>query len=169
MQPKVYLAGPVQNRADGGVTFRNYIESEYPQFDWQNPLDKYNFSIENVEWVPTQEDIPTDADEETEYVTAQEIVDGDKEMILDSDAILISYPEPDRAWGTPQEQMYVFLMRQFHEDFDAEIVVYHGDHFDVSPWLIHHSDFRTTDMDEAIDHLGESLTPNTPIAGSEHE
>lgn len=143
--PTIYMAGPVQHADDGGHGWRNELQQSNLDAEWNNPLDKYDLSIDNVRWVKDESKIPDDTETATEYVTSQQIVDGDKELIDESDALMIHLEEMVPMWGTPMEMMYAF-------DRTMPIAVSHGD-FEISPWLIHHADFRTMDPHDAADYL----------------
>ena len=78
---KVYLAGPIQNVSDDGRTWREYVTDTYDQFEWLNPQ-------------PLEEELPP-----------SEIVAHDRQMIDDSDALLLKYQKV-ASYGTPREHEY---------------------------------------------------------------
>jgi nucleoside 2-deoxyribosyltransferase len=143
--PTIYMAGPVQHVEDGGHGWREELQESDLDAQWNNPLDKYDLSIDDVQWVKDESKVPEDPASDVEYVTSREIVQGDKNLIQKSDGVLIHLPESVPMWGTPMEMMYAY-------DRNIPIAASHGD-FEVSPWLIDHADFRTMDMRDAAEYL----------------
>lgn len=136
----VYLAGPVQHKADGGAAWRESIEGAYPDINWLNPLSKYNVPVEGIDIVPDA----ADADGET-AVTPADIVTGDKELLRDADAILVGY-SPVRSIGTPMEVMWSY-------DHYKPIVLWVRDETavsDLSPWYRYHADEIHHDRSDAV-------------------
>lgn len=100
-KPTVYLAGPVAHVDDHGVGWRERVIETTHSFAFNNPLDKYNVGLDNLEIVHNRP--PLDEGE----VSPEQIVSNDKQLIDDSDAILVGY-EAVQSVGTPMEVMYAY-------------------------------------------------------------
>jgi hypothetical protein len=145
-EPTVYLAGPVQHADDGGHGWRDDIEAQYgDQFDFLNPLDKYDTPSTEVAWLQPDE-VPEDYDDGMEVLEPRDIVGSDKEMIDASDAILIGLQDHVPMYGTPREHEYA------HQT-DTEVVVWHAEGLELSPWTISDADFLSHNLDECMDHI----------------
>lgn len=145
--PAVYLAGPVQHKADGGAAWRDAIEETYPNIEWLNPLAKYNVPVDGIDIVPEG----SDAADRDDAVTPTDIVDGDKSLLRDADAVLVGYSSV-RSIGTPMEVMWSY-------DRYKPVVMWIRDGTDVSdlsPWYRHHADAIHTDLSDAVDSLLEA-------------
>lgn len=125
----VYLAGPVAALDDGGAAWREAIMDAYPDIDWHNPLDRWNVPDSDVT-------IGTDAtvDDDGEAVTVRELVEHDKRLVRESDAVLVGWVD-EQSVGTPME---VMLAHQH----DIPVVVWIRDQtstIGLSPWLRYHA------------------------------
>ena len=147
MALKVYLAGPIQHADDNGVSWREEIKQEFSDseyLEWLDPLDKYN-SATDAQYVPRSE--WDEYDDLQNLVTAEEIVEPDKEMIDESDAMLVGWSEVP-ACGTPMEVMYQYMLNEITETHKP-IVVWWRDADDaeshISPWMEYHS----TDIEDS--------------------
>lgn len=141
--PRVYLAGPVQHKPDGGAAWRTAIEEAVPDIDWRNPLAKYNVPVDGIDIVAEETDAP-------DTVTPADIVDGDKELLRDSDAVLVGYSDAKQI-GTPMEVMFAY-------DRYMPVVIWlrdETDHADLSPWYRYHADLITDSRDEAVAFFGD--------------
>lgn len=126
----VYLAGPVQHKADGGAAWRECIEDAHRDIDWLNPLSKYNVPVEGIDIVSDA----ADADGKTS-VTPEDIVSGDKELLRDADVVFVGYSAV-RSIGTPMEVMWAY-------DHYKPVVLWIRDKTpvsDLSPWYRYHAD-----------------------------
>lgn len=142
---RIYLAGPVRERFEGGRLWREeMIEDWSHRFEFCNPLDKYNVSTENLIVVPGVSDY-----RESDTVGVSEIVEGDKEMMTTSDAILVGYTAVESI-GTPMEVMWA-------AERDYPVVVWIQDSEigleDMSPWYRYHADHIETSRDDALAKL----------------
>lgn len=116
---QAYLAGPIANVTDGGHTWREYIEENYKGVTWRNPLNKYDVPGTEVKIV---EGVQKSA-EEKGVVTVSELVEADKDMINESDGMLVGWSKVPSV-GTPMEVMYTDRMIRFAqilEGFRAEL------------------------------------------------
>lgn len=85
--PTVYLAGPIQHADDDGRRWRSEIQATYDSVDWASPHDGYDTPDDYDDWEPA------------------EIVATDRQMIRQSDGLLVRY-EKVATWGTPREHEY---------------------------------------------------------------
>lgn len=102
--PTTYLAGPVASLDDGGASWRETVMDERLQFNYEDPLEKYNVPLDDLEVV---------ADDSTKRyrdntVTVSEIVEGDKAKLRNSNAVLVGY-ENVHSIGTPMEVMWSYM------------------------------------------------------------
>ena len=120
----LYLCGPINGRTDADATnWREYAKRLWP---WQC-LD------------PMRRDY---RGRELEDGIAAEIVAGDIEDIKASDAVLVFFDKP--SVGTSMEVFYAKHV------LSKPVVVIDASDKPLSPWLIHHSDFRSRNMAEAL-------------------
>ena len=137
----IYLAGPVANVEDGGSQWRNELVESYPNSDFNNPLDKYNAPAEDLTIVTK----PARGDTE---VTHTEIVEGDKELLRESNAVLVGYTDV-LSTGTPMEVMWAY-----ERNYPITIWLRDGSILpDLSPWYQYHADFITAKQGHAVAHL----------------
>lgn len=148
---RVYLAGAVQHVDDGGKGWRNRLTAEYDDasIEFLNPLDKYDATVEDVIWVePGDEPHQDTVEDYEEVITTVELVEGDKDLIDESDAVLLRYDDV-QMWGSPMEMMYAF-------DRMRPVVVWDGrdDRTGrLSPWIHYHADFIGHSADEVMLYL----------------
>jgi len=136
----IYLAGPVANVENGGSKWRNELVESYPNTDFNNPLDKFNAPADNLQINQN----PVEPNE----VSATEIVEADKEILRESDAVLVGY-EDIQSVGTPMEVMWAY-----ERDYPITIWLRDGSILpDLSPWYQYHADFITGKQGHAVAHL----------------
>jgi len=96
----VYLAGPIQHADNHGTNWREEIQEVYPdRFDWLDPLSKYDPTDPKVDFYFDEDDrddlyelkTQTADDGSNKYVTPTDIVEGDKLVIDEADAILVGW------------------------------------------------------------------------------
>ena len=144
-KPTIYLAGPVANVEDGGSQWRNEIVESYPNSDFNNPLDKYNAPAEDLTIVTK----PARGDTEVSHT---EIVEGDKELLRESNAVLVGYTDV-LSTGTPMEVMWAY-----ERDYPIALWLQGGvNPSDLSPWYHYHVDNIVSHAGMAVDYL-ESIT-----------
>lgn len=143
--PTVYLAGPVAAYDDGGAEWRDVVKSEYEDYTitFLDPLDKYNVPAEDLSIVPGKSD---PGDDTTVGIT--DIVESDKQMLRDSDAVLVGYSDV-KSIGTPMEVMWAKLhglpvIMWIRDETFAEA---------LSPWYRHHADEIAYSLDDAHDAI----------------
>lgn len=102
---RVYLAGPIQHSGSRGKGWRERVKSMYDSIDWVDPIDKYDSSEEATESTTESSDSSTTGETESSEWEDERIVEEDKQLILDCDAVLLHY-ELTPSWGTPREQEF---------------------------------------------------------------
>lgn len=142
-KPVVYLAGPVAADEDGGAGWRNEIQEYYDEYGFRDPLSKYNVKLDDLAIVDGYSN-----PENPETVGLDELVERDKQLIDESDGVLVGYSDV-QSIGTPMEVMYarerdmpVALWVRDDTDFDA-----------LSPWYQYHATALTTDPEMGLRHI----------------
>jgi len=139
----VYLAGPVAAYHDGGAAWRDMLIEGYDEYEFRNPLDKYNVPLEELEIVPR-----ASRDGVDKTVGVRELVENDKRLIDESDGILLGYTAV-RSIGTPMEVMYAREREMpvaiwIRDDIEME---------DLSPWYRYHATAITTAAGMGMTHI----------------
>lgn len=123
-KPSVYLAGPIQHVDDNGHGWRDYVIARSDACHWLNPLDHAE---------------PTDTEYELgEYDVAQ-LVETDKALIDQADALLVGWRRVPSV-GAPMEMLYAYerdipvVVWMEPEGSRAAIQERH-----LSPWLRYHA------------------------------
>lgn len=143
---KIYLAGPIQHDPNDGKTWRNAVKQDWPLEDWEDPLDNYDFTMDQYIHSSAAEDVHYE-DDDVEIVTNGDIVEEDKQAIDDCDSILVGWRTDVSTCGTPMEILYGWQN-------DKHIVVWNrGDEpaEGLSPWLQYHADQIVQNREVAID------------------
>jgi len=145
-KPTVYLAGPVAAYADGGASWRDGMIADFGDvFDFRNPLSKYNVPVDDLEIVVGE----SHGDNE---VSITELVDGDKEMLRDSDAVVVGYSDV-QSIGTPMEVMWAY-----EREMPVGIWIRDGTPFDaVSPWYRYHATTITNARDKTLARIKQEV------------
>lgn len=163
--PKTYLAGPIQHSRSRGKGWRQMVKERYDGIEWMDPLEKYSDS---------------EADESDEW-SDERIVEEDKEMIDEADAVLMHY-EKVPTWGSPREHEYCEHLGEMSRFIDVlmeegvtmsqialaldecdmswpdETPVYvQTTESDLSPWLTTDVEIVSEDFDEAVAALYEDF------------
>lgn len=139
MTARIYLAGPILDREDNGVSWRDRVKAEYEWFEWEDPLDKY---------------VAADGDWD-----AARIVREDLQMIDDSAGLLVKYGG-ERSFGTMMEIFYAAHVQ------GKPVVIWWDTEMDVSPWIEHHTVSVTRSLDNAVAALKVFFTTDlTPVNG----
>lgn len=140
----VYLAGAINDKADFGKNWRTDFEEEYgDQFKILNPLDVHDG--EDLEFVV---DGGEQRIESKHSVSAEQVVEADKQMIDDADVVYVKWEQGVEHCGTPMEVMY-----SYERDYPV-VVEYDGtDMYQGSIWLHAHSDFVAESREECVERL----------------
>jgi nucleoside 2-deoxyribosyltransferase len=145
----VYLAGPVAHADGGGAGWRETIQQFYgDEYDFRDPLSKYNVPADDLTLVEGRSHPDT-----PETVGTREIVEDDKTLLKESDAVLVGYSAV-RSVGTPMEVMWAF-------ERAYPIAVWVRDETpiaDLSPWYRFHAGAITNDAEMALSHLDRATT-----------
>lgn len=140
---KIYLAGPVQFDPDGSSVWRDDVKAQYgEQFDFIDPLDKYDVNADDIEYGHL-----ADGDN---GIAASKIVESDKEMIRESDAVLIGLRDMVPMYGTPREHEYAASV------LNIPVAVWYGEGMEISPWAVHDTVEWSTDLRECMRALYEA-------------
>lgn len=129
MSKTVYLAGPVRNLDDGGLSWRQRVRDMLePHYEIESPLDKYNPSVEDIE---VADEAHSQDDSKVPY---WQIVKSDKQQIDDSDILFVGHKDVQMV-GTPMEVMYAY-------ERGMPIVIWDIDgtgEENMSPWFRKHA------------------------------
>lgn len=159
-RPKVYLAGPIQHSPDGGHGWRDTVIDDHRNFQYLNPLDFFDGGEDMATILPEAQVEDYEPEEGEFIITDEELVEKDKRMVHEADALLIGFPEKVPAWGTPFEQAEVWGSNAFENVTPTKpVAVWHGelDELELSPWLRYHDTFRSQVLAECVEHL-EAVT-----------
>ena len=148
-KPTIYLAGPVAAMVDGGAGWRDDIKEMFgAEFDFRDPLSKYNVPAEDLEIVPGL----SDSDDET-TVGVYEIVEGDKQLLEESDGVLVGFSHV-HSIGTPMEVMWAY-----ERDYPVALWLRDDTRRDeLSPWYRYHATSITTDPGAGLGHIDRQLS-----------
>lgn len=127
MTEKIYLAGPIQHVNDYGKGWRLWLRENRGDYEWVDPMEKYNTMEEAAEeW------------------SVPEIVENDLDMIDGCDGLLAHWEAVPTA-GTPMEIFYAARER------DIPVVIQSTlQQEDMSVWVEYHADAIVEDFDGAI-------------------
>jgi nucleoside 2-deoxyribosyltransferase len=124
----IYLAGPIMEAPSAGDSWREMIIEEFGEtVEFRNPLSKYNVPAEHLEIMPG-----TTGDGET-TVGVDEIVESDKAMLRECDAVFVGYSDVQSV-GTPMEVMWAY-------ERDIPVCLWVRDetpYDELSPWYRYH-------------------------------
>lgn len=141
----VYLSGPIRCVDDNGIGWREELIEDYPEFDFNNPLDNYT---------PEEHDILNDpadfdGDAEKKQVLPSEYVLEDKIMINESDAVFLGLPE-EIARGSMMEAMYAVMK-------NIPVFVWVIDGQQESGWIYHNAEFMDEDRTKVVAEMRAEL------------
>lgn len=142
--PTIYLAGPVAHAPDGGAEWREDLIDRFgDRYEFRNPLERFNVPADDLTVVPgvSNPDNP-------ETVGVDEIVEGDKQLLDESDGVLVGYTDV-RSDGSSMEVMWarereypVALWVRDDTDFEA-----------LSPWYRYHATEVTEEPEMGLRHI----------------
>jgi hypothetical protein len=145
----VYLSGPIRCVEDNGIEWREELIEDYPEIEFNNPLD--NFSPETHDILNDPADF--DEDSEKTQVMPSEYVMEDKIMINESDVLFLGIPD-EIARGSMMETMYAYLR-------GIPFFVWTIDGQQESGWIFDQAEFMSNDRDEVINEVKSCLTTTT--------
>jgi nucleoside 2-deoxyribosyltransferase len=122
MRPTIYLAGPIRKAADP-VSWRVEMQQSTAEFEFHNPIRR---------------DVDADS-------PADEVVEGDLELIDDADGLFVGWHDDVPSVGTPMEVRYAAVQ-------PMPVVVWRRDDAEstLSPWLRYYSDVVREQRDAAL-------------------
>ena len=135
---RIYLAGPVAVKDNGGAGWRDRLAETYPDTEFLDPLAKWNAPAEELSII--------EGEAGADQVSVSEIVEADKRLVDEADAVLIGY-EHVRSVGTPMETHLAWQS-------DTPVVLWIRDGTaigDISPWYRYHVDAMTYNRDRAVE------------------
>lgn len=141
----VYLSGPIRCVADNGTEWREELIEDFPEIDFNNPLD--NYSPETHDILSDPENFVEDA-ERTQVLPSEYVVE-DKIMISKSDAFFLGLPEAI-ARGSMMETMFAVRM-------NIPVFVWTIDGQTESGWIYDHAQFMSDDRNEVMKQLKDYL------------
>lgn len=142
----IYLAGPIRHSEDGGSVWREQVSHWYGnEYEFFNPLDQFDGSQEDVEFVPDPLLIEEDSD--IEQVPDREVIEWDKRWIRNSDYILVGL-EDVKSRGTMMEIMYAF-------DHGTPVFVWLIDGQSESAWVRYHSKYMSDSLSEVMTAISD--------------
>lgn len=151
-KPTLYMAGAVANKDDNGAGWRDQLKENIDDIEWKDPLDKYDADEISIMLGGGSDGVDFEEEGGETTVTDAEIVEGDKEMIDESDALLVYWEQGVAKAGTPMEVIYAY-----ERDMPVAVVF---DGLKPSPWVYYHADGLFPDFDRALDHLKMELKDN---------
>ena len=141
----IYLSGPIRCVDDNGVNWRENLIEDYPELDFNNPLDNFNPETHDI----LNDPVDYEEDSEKQQVLPSEYVTEDKIMINSSDAIFLGLPE-NIARGSMMEVTYGFMR-------NIPFFVWIIDGQEESGWIRNHAEFMSNDRDKVIKELKQWL------------
>lgn len=143
----------MQHTPDHGVTWREeLIEEHGERFDFLDPHDTYD-NPEDVTWRQPGE---SHEDIDGEVYTTSEIVNGDREMLRNADAMLMALRDviehddgvmPAYSHGTARE--HEFAVRECR----IPVIVWYDDRLELSPWVLDDAAFVSTSLDDCLTRI----------------
>ena len=120
----IYLAGPIFQMADHEcIDWRQEAKSRLNGFKVIDPMTRDYRGKTNENY--------------------QKIVEEDKAFIDDCDILLVNYLKP--SVGTSMEILYAWERKKH--------IIVISENFELSPWLLYHSNKMCRSLEEAIEHI----------------
>lgn len=129
---RIYLAGAVSNKPNGGTVWREAIIDDFgdrDQLDFENPVGGYDVPVEELDIIDGFSD-----DSDPGVVGVSELVQSDKRQLRRSDALFVAYEDIQQV-GTPMEVMWA-------AERDYPIALWNRDRtplHEISPWFRYHT------------------------------
>lgn len=150
-KPRVYMAGPIRNvPVEDAHGKREDLQADFPDIDWQNPLDNVDLSTGNITVVRKH---GSDGDVAGETITSEQVIEDDKELLESSDAVLAWFPPEVRSVGTSMEVIHAY-------EHDIPVVVWYDAAYNGTTrappiWLDGHADALSSHRETAVERLRE--------------
>jgi len=142
-QPRVYLAGAVGNHPDPVGWRADVTERFGDRIAFQNPLGKYDCDLDELTILPgVQEGDPT-------ITGIVDIVEDDKELLRNSDAVFVGYERAHGSVGTPMEVLFAY-------ERDKPVALCIQDdtmHHEIPAWYRYHVSAQLSNPRLALRHL----------------
>jgi hypothetical protein len=142
-QPRVYLAGAVGDHPDPVGWREDVIDQFGDRIEFQNPLGKYDCDLDELTILPgVQEGDPT-------TTGVVDIVDDDKELLRNSDAVFVGYERAHGSVGTPMEVLFAY-------ERDKPVALCIQDdtmHHEIPAWYRYHVTAQVSAPRLALRHL----------------
>lgn len=143
----VYLSGPIRCSENDGRAWREQLAEDYPEIQFNNPLENFDPANEEI----LNDPIQYDPDAEKEQIFPSEYVADDKMMIGGSEAVFVGLPEII-ARGTCMEMMWAYTR-------DIPFFVWVAEGQEESGWIFDHAKFMSDDRGEVMRKLKQCLRP----------
>jgi len=138
----IYLSGPIRKADDNGRDWREELIDDYSdQFDFINPLDRYNPDEHEI----LNDPIHISEDSDKTQILPSEYVLSDKMGIKQAEFLFVGLPEII-ARGTCMEC-------QFASENDTPIFVWTMDGQEESGWLFRHAEVMYDDRDTLMEYI----------------
>jgi len=147
-ETSIYLSGPIRCADDNGVGWRKEVIEEYPNLEFNNPLDNYSPETDEVLSDPAH----LDEESERRQVLPCEYVADDKILINKSDVFLLGISNVI-ARGSMMEAMYARLSGK-------SIFVWVIDGQLESGWIAHHAEYIDSDRERVMNEVKRCVQDN---------
>jgi hypothetical protein len=135
----VYLSGPMKEEPEEGKVWRDGIKEKYS--DEFKFLDPYNSFDPNSGRIV----LDSNFDGSEEEIMVSELVETDKNMICGSEYMFVGFSNVISR-GTAMEIIFAY-----HHNIPVFLWDRTDEDYSLSPWVIYHTVFRSTDKDEVIE------------------
>jgi len=143
-KPVVYLAGAVQDHPDPVGWREGVIEQFSDRVAFKNPLGRYDCDPNELTVLPGHQN-----DGGTTTVGVADIVEIDKELLDDSDAVFIGYERSHGSVGTPMEVLYAY-----ERDIPVALCIQDDTmHHEIPAWYRYHVSAQVSAPRLALRHL----------------
>jgi nucleoside 2-deoxyribosyltransferase len=143
-KPVVYLAGAVQDHPDPVGWREDIIDQFSDRVAFKNPLGRYDCDPDELTVLPGHQDGGDPA-----TVGVADIVEIDKELLDDSDAVFIGFERSHGSVGTPMEVLYAY-------ERDKPVALCIQDdttHHEIPAWYRYHVTAQVSAPRLALRHL----------------
>jgi len=143
-KPVVYLAGAVQDHPDPVGWREDVIDRFGDRVAFKNPLGRYECAPDELTVLPGHRD-----GGDTTTVGVADIVETDKELLDDSDAVLVGYERSHGSVGTPMEALYAY-----ERDLPVALCIQDDTmHHEIPAWYRYHVTAQVSAPRLALRHL----------------